>query len=263
MLEPGRVELCVRTIGKHHPLWKQLRRLRDPAARRQEGMFLVEGIRILEEAVRADLRVELLLVAEGLEELQPVRDLATRGTELIGASQESLDRLGPAVTSQGLLGVARIPRPTLSVGKRALLLDGVSDPGNLGTLIRCAWAAGASGVLLHGGADPYHPKVVRASAGGLFYVPIVEIEAGDLRELADEGLTLVAAVAHGGQDPYQAALPPRTLLLLGSEAHGVGQEIASLARIQVTIPLEPGCDSLNVAVTGALLLFEHRRQHGP
>lgn len=256
-------------LGKHSPRLKELRHLETPAGRAEAGRFLMEGVRVVEEALQAEFPLELLLVGEEAPESVVRLALAAQklGAEVFRLDDEHLERLSPARSSQGLLGVARLPvRAVADVlrGPLVLVLEGVQDPGNVGTLLRTARAAGASGALLVGGADPFNARAVRASAGAVFRLPVARVgrmaAAAVLAALREGRYAVVAAEAHEGQDLYATALPPRMALVLGAEVEGVSAPLRSAASLRVTIPLAAGTESLNVATAGALILFEHRRR---
>ena len=144
-----------------------------------------------------------------------------------------------------------------------LILENVQDPGNIGTLFRTAEAAGAGGVIVSGDcADPYSPKVLRATMGAVFRLPFVISEdlPATLRKLQAAG-TAVYAAHLKGEDLYtEAAFPEKCAFLLGNEGNGLSEEISALADRKIRIPMEGKTESLNVAVAGALLLYEARRQ---
>jgi TrmH family RNA methyltransferase len=142
------------------------------------------------------------------------------------------------------------------------LLAGVADPGNVGTLLRTARGAGASGaVLTEGSADPIGPKAVRASAGAVLHLPVAELAFDTaLARLADEGLAFVVADAAAERSIDDVDLRDDVVLVLGNETRGVPEALGDLAVERVAIPLAPGLESLNVAAAGAVLLFEAARQ---
>ena len=186
-----------------------------------------------------------------------------------------LDRAAVTVTPQPVAAVATILDRPLSdalAGPAApgrfdlvVVLPAVADPGNAGTLVRSADASGARAVVVCAGStDVYNPKVVRATAGSLFRVPLVvagDVEAvsGALRE---RGYRLVGAVAAGGRPYDEVALELPVALILGSEAHGLPPGFADIVDERATVPMAPGVDSLNVAMAGTVLCFEVRRRHG-
>jgi len=156
-----------------------------------------------------------------------------------------------------LFGENSLQNPFLVIGER------LSDPGNIGTLIRTATAAGASGVILsEGSGDIYNPKVIRASAGAIFRIPV--IEGANLGEiipgLKQQGVNLLAAHLQGAVLPYDLDLKGSLAILIGNEAHGLSDEISNLADFRVKLPMAPDVESLNASVAGGILLYEVVRQ---
>ena len=145
-----------------------------------------------------------------------------------------------------------------------LVLDGVGDPGNAGTLIRTADAVGANQVVLtENSADAWSPKVVRSSAGSVFHLPPIELETDELIEkLRDENVPIIAAVAHKGISCFEYSWPPKCALVLGHETRGISPELENAASARVTIPVFGRAESLNVAVAGAVLMYAWRQKNG-
>jgi RNA methyltransferase, TrmH family len=195
----------------------------------------------------------VLALREGVE-------LDVPADRVVTLAERAFASLGQTVTPQGVLAIARrheVPADAALAAARAagwplVVLDGVQDPGNVGTLCRTAAAAGAPAVaVLHGCADPYGPKAVRASAGTVLRLAIARCGWPDLA-----GLRGCGAAATGGEPYDRAALAGADLVAFGSESHGLGRDDLEL----VTIPMAPGVDSLNVAAAAAVLLFEIRRR---
>jgi TrmH family RNA methyltransferase len=230
-----------------------VRRLRRAAARRAPGLALLEGPRVVREAVDAGVPLEVVALRERT-------NFAAAGVPSVVLSAPVFRSVAQTETPQGVLALARI-RPVgldaaLGVARAAgwplVVLDGVQDPGNVGTIARTAAAAGAPAVgAIRGSADPYSPKAVRASAGAIFRLTV---GAGDWGELA--GVAGVGAAADGGAPPERAGLAAAPMLVLGSEAQGLSRDDLPL----VTIPLAPGVASLNVAAASAVLLFQIRQE---
>ncbi|MFZ0215776.1 MAG: RNA methyltransferase [Candidatus Dormiibacterota bacterium] len=228
-------------------------RLRQLARRRPPGTVLLEGPRVVEEAVRQGAVLSLLAVREGVAYQAP----AARKVRL---APRAFDAISRTVTPQGVLGVAAEPQATVGAvlgaareqGWPLVVLDGIQDPGNVGTICRTAAAAGAPAVaVLDGSADPFGPKAVRASAGAVF---ALRVARGRWEELAD--VPGWGATASGGRAPEQCELRAGDVLALGSEAHGLRRQDLQ----PVTIPIATGVESLNVAAAAAILLFEFRRR---
>jgi RNA methyltransferase, TrmH family len=266
-----------------------LRRLSDPKGRRREGLVLLEGYRAVETARDAGARFRFVLLASDASspEAAAAEGLAAMGVEVVRAPRGEVVELADTESPQGILAVAEEPRAALPGGEegrggaeaeagatgsgegiggsgegkeRVLVLDGVQDPGNVGTLIRAAAALGMDRVLsLTGTADPWGTKAVRASVGLVFRVPVHGIGIGEALEwLRARGLPLLVADA-GGEDVRRAELPRGReggfALLVGNEGAGPREESREAADAVVALPLAPGVESLNVAVAGALLMW--------
>jgi TrmH family RNA methyltransferase len=227
--------------------------LRRLGRRREPGEVLLEGPRVVREAVACGVHLELVALREGV-------DLDVPADRVITLSERVAASLSQTVTSQGVLAIARRHEasvPTAIAAAREagwplVVLDGLQDPGNVGTVCRTAAAAGAPAVVvLDGCADPYGAKAVRASAGTVLRLAVAR---GGWDDLA--GLHGYGAAAAGGEPYDRADLASAALLAFGSEAHGLRRNELHL----VTVPMAPGVDSLNVAASAAVLLFEVRRR---
>ncbi len=241
-----------------NPLIKRLRRLHEVRHRRDDGAFLVEGQRAIAGFLAHGWQAqELLLLADLALPESWDEQAVTRIVPAIAA------KLSQASTPSGYLATFRLPEPRpLAPAAGGLVLCGIADPGNLGTLIRCAAAFAIRQVVLVGGTDPYAHKVVQASAGELASIDLHRFEpAAGLAALAG-GAPCCALVVRGGSDP--AALPrqPRWLVV-GSEAHGLDADQLAASAERVTLPMPGGAESLNAAMAGAIAcyaLFAERRR---
>lgn len=257
-------------IGRSNPLLKSLKRLDTPQERLQSDSFLVEGLRVVGELALSSLVTETLIISQeaGPEAVRLAEKLALLGAKVYCAEPEVLQKVSSANSSQGLLAVARLPHFSplqASQGGRLLVLQGVQDPGNVGTLIRSGLAFGANGAIVCGGADPFNARAVRASAGAVFHMPVVRMASEQLSELTElitvqQALPIITAEAHDGQALNEVIFPAKWALVLGAEVEGVPISLQQRASIKVTIPLEPASESLNVAAAGAVLLYEMARQ---
>lgn len=263
-----------RRAGTHHPRLKWLRSLQKKSRRQEARVLVLEGVRLVEEGLRAGCPILLavwsprLLSSERGTKL--LEELRQRAEELLWVEDALLERLSDTETPQGVLAVTRRPEwrweELLAEAPSALLaIDALQDPGNVGTLIRTAAAVGLGGVVLgRGCADVANPKVVRSTMGALFYLPVVqEVDLlSFLTACREQGMTLL------GGDPRAEALfteadyTKPTVLVVGNEARGLGKSVARLLTEAVRIPLQPGVESLNAAVAGALLMYELWRQRG-
>ena len=241
---------------------KQVRALHRRKERRARGEFLAEGPRALEELLRAGRPVTLVLYTEEAVAEPDGRQLLAEAvaagvsTELV--SEPELRRHADTVTPQGWIATAPIPAWGWSdfQGPRLLVLDAVGDPGNVGTLIRAAEALGAAGVVaLTGTADPWSPKVVRATAGSSIRLPVLEAEWDDtLAWLRESGTPVWAASSSGVPLDRTEFGPGGVALVLGSEGAGVSARILAAVDRVVAIPMTGEVESLNAAVAGAILM---------
>jgi TrmH family RNA methyltransferase len=261
-------------IGARHPSIKRLRRLsRRRSARTAEAAFVVDGPVLLAEALDAGVAVAEV-VAEPGAPAELLARAAAAGATVRPAAAGTLAGVTDTVTPQpvvavaGLAGACVSPAAAAAVaGPLALVLVGVADPGNAGTLLRSAEAAGAGAVAFcDGSVDPFGPKCVRASAGSLFRVAVVRsaIAADVLAALAGAGAVSVATAAHGDLPAYDTvdlsgARRP-VALVLGSEAHGLPDAVVAAVDEVVTIPMAGRTESLNVAMAGTVVCFEALRQ---
>jgi RNA methyltransferase, TrmH family len=254
---------------------KRLRELlRDPRARAAEHAFVVEGPRAVDAARDRGAQFETVYFGPHADVAFPALTARLRatGTDLAVLKEGVLEKVGTTRTPQPVLAVA----PTPAVVPGALERDGLvvvgialSDPGNLGTIVRSAEAAGAAAILLGpGSVDAYNPKVVRASAGAIFGIPVVDAESEGwstveaLDALAALGRTRLGATAGTGV-PYpdvDFSLP--TAIVLGNEAHGIDAALDAHLDGHVTVPMAGTAESLNVAMAATVLCFESARQRG-
>ena len=189
----------------------------------------------------------------------------TKLEPLITVPDSRFAQLSDTVTPQGIMAVCEKRTFTINHIEKTFILIGerLSDPGNIGTLIRTAAAAGAGGVILsEGSGEIYNPKVIRAAAGASLRIPIVE--EANLNEvipiLKKRGITIAAAHLQKAVLPYELDLRRGCAILIGSEAHGLSEEVTALADIRVKLPMAPGVESLNASVAGGILLYEVVRQ---
>lgn len=246
--------------SRTNPLMAHIRRLASSRAHRYEtGEFLGDGVKLLEEALRWG--AELTVAVHTAETALPPVPAGVRVVEVPGDVMRSIS---PMESPQGALFLARMPAaglPGALDGRRYLALEGVQDPGNVGTILRTADAFEADGVLLLPGcADPYGPKTVRASMGAVFRCPAWQCTLGQLRELAGQAdLPLYgAALGEDTADVREVDLR-RAVILVGSEGKGLSGEALTACRRTLRIPMGWRCESLNAAAAAAVLLWEGYR----
>ncbi len=253
-----------RLTSRRNALVRQVRAwARRPAARREAQVLVLEGVRLAEEALRARARVLFAFATPtvGSRGRAVLDAWQQQGVEVYEVTLPVMDALRTTKTPPGLVAVvARPRRPWPAQPTFVLILDGVSDPGNVGTLLRTAWAAGVEAVALVGEhADPWAPKVLRAGMGAHFHLPVWE---GSWDELAPRlaGVTVYVAAAQGDVPYFGADFRQPVALIIGSEAHGPGSEAYQRAQQRVYIPMPGGAESLNAAVAGGILMLEVVRQ---
>jgi len=241
--------------------------LRTAKGRRRTGLFLVEGLRLCEELAGSTLETEIVVAAEdriGRPRWNALLErFRHRGVTVALAPESRIQRISETVHSQGIIAAARwrecsVGEIALSDGARIVALDRVSDPGNVGTIIRTAAWFGVTAVMLgEGCADLLNPKTVRATMGGLFHLPVLRnlvlsVEAKAIKERW--GCSVFVAGTGGEPAWWRWIGPRRSLLVLGSEAHGVADEIRALAESELAIPRLGWGESLNVAIAAGVFL---------
>lgn len=231
---------------------------------------MLEGVKLVSAALDAGAGLEGLYVAPGAQHEERVREVVDRagaaGVRVHELAEGVMERVADTVTPQPVMALApMLDVPLAGLAGKTLLVvcAGVRDPGNAGTVLRSAEAAGAGGVVFcDGSVEVYNPKTVRASAGALFHVPVVA--GGEAVEVLEEimswGMRRLAAVARGGTEYTCADLSIPVAVVLGNEASGLAPAVAGAVDGAVTIPMAGRAESLNVGVAAALLCFEARRQ---
>jgi TrmH family RNA methyltransferase len=258
--------------SRNNPLIKTIRLLAAQARRAPEDLTLAEGVRCLEEVLRSRFEIETVLVSDKFgsseRELGLSEALLRAGSKVYQVPDALFGSLSDVRASQGILALVRMPARKLITDlatDRPLIIcaAGIQDPGNLGTVIRAAAAAGASMVCtLPGTVSVRNPKTVRASAGAVFHIPFVEeLHPTEFLEFCRRrSISVLRASAHDGNCYYREDLTGPCAILLGNEGTGIDQTAWAAGLRSVHIPMAPGAESLNVAVAGAILMFEAFRQ---
>lgn len=245
--------------SKDNPKLKAVRALlRSKKDRQEASAFVMEGVRSLSALANGSAlpqyRLKEVWVSSAAPEL--AREFAV---PVFAVAPDVMEQLSDCRTSQGLLGVVdyRPAPPVIRPDKgNYLLVDGLSDPGNLGTLIRSAVAFGFCGVLLHGDTvEVFNPKTVRATMGALPFIGVWESGDELLQQLKCAGYDLISTVVDGGENLHQMKFGAKNVLVIGNEAHGVSRAVRRCATRHVSIPMSAEVESLNAAVAGSICMF--------
>ena len=245
-----------RITARKNPLLQQVRRLVSSKKERENaGLFVADGTKLLQEAVRYFPGLDTGILTDGVEAELPDHVKVVRVPEDVMAS------ISPMETPQGALFLCRLPdKKEFAPQPGMLLLDGIQDPGNLGTILRTADALDVPVVLLEGCADPYSHKTVRASMGAVFRVqPVQETWEAVKEKCAAAGIPVaVTALSDRAEDIRNAELS-RMAVVIGSEGRGVRRSVLESADGELIIPMNPHCESLNAAVAATIVLWQMKR----
>ena len=242
-----------RITSRKNPLLVQVRRLLSSRSAREEaGLFVSDGTKLLEEAIRFCPGLDTVILSDGVEMETPP------GVRRVWVPEDVMASISPMSTPQGALFLCRFPenRPYMPQ-PGTVLLDGIQDPGNLGTILRTADALNVPAVLLEGCADPYSHKVVRASMGAVFRTPPVTLTWEQASTaLKEAGIPVAATAMNEKARDLRQADAGSLAVVIGSEGRGVRQEILNQADMSLIIPMNPSCESLNAAIAAAIVMWQ-------
>ena len=242
--------------SRKNPLLQKVRRLLTSKKERQEsGLFVADGTKLMQEAVRWWQGLDTVILSENVEAQVP------ESVRVIRVPEDVMASISPMETPQGALFLCRLPEKTPFVAKPGMLmLDGIQDPGNLGTILRTADALEVPVVLLEGCADPYSHKVVRASMGAVFRTQVCQTTWQEAKEaFQSAGIPVaVTALSDRAEDIRNAKLPEMAVVI-GSEGQGVRREILESARRELIIPMNENCESLNAAIAAAIVMWQMKK----
>ena len=242
-----------RITSRKNALLQQVKRLLSSKKEREaSGLFVSDGTKLLQEAVRWYDGLDTVILSDGVEAEVP------EDVRVIRVPEDVMASVSPMETPQGALFVCRLPQKKAFVPQRGmLLLDGIQDPGNLGTILRTADALDVPVVLLEGCADPYSHKGVRSSMGAVFRVQPVQACWQDVKAAcAQAGIAVgVTALSERAKDLRQSDLK-NMAVVIGSEGKGVRQEVLDSAAAELIIPMNPHCESLNAAVAATIVMWQ-------
>lgn len=225
--------------------------------RRKEGSMVLEGVRLVRDALLTGHMPDFLLTTAAFHDEIIATIARDKQLELLEVTEAVMTHTSDTQQPQGILGVFPLPQPNLPQRtSHLLILDSIRDPGNLGTILRTAAAAGVEAVLLSPTcADAFAPKVLRAGMGAHFRVPLASLSWDDIQQYCT-GKPVYIADGNGETRYDEANWSDEWALIIGSEAHGVGHDARSLATHRISIPMAAETESLNAAIAAAVILFE-------
>ncbi len=242
--------------SRKNPLLQQVKKLLASRKDREAaGLFVSDGIKLLEEAVKYDKGLHAVILSEGVQAQVP------EGVRLVRVPGDVMESISPMQSPQGALFLCRLPaQRAFEPRPGMLLLDGIQDPGNIGTILRTADALEVPVVLLEGCADPYSHKVVRSSMGAVFRTPVIQSTWAEVRAACQKaGIPVaVTALSHRVEDIRKADLG-KMAVVIGSEGRGVRKEILENADRELIIPMNERCESLNAAIAAAIVMWQTSR----
>ena len=245
-----------RISSRKNPLLQQVKKLlTSRSERRKTGLFVGDGVKLLEEAGKYGAELQTVILSEGIEAAVP------EGVRMVRVPEDVMASISPMEAPQGAMFLAKIPaQQDFQPKKGMLILDGVQDPGNIGTILRTADAMDVSVVLLDGCADPWSWKVVRSTMGAAFRAPVFQANWEEvLGKCREAGIPIgVTALSDRAVDIRSADLSEMALVI-GSEGRGVRKEVLENADRELIIPMNPHCESLNAAIAAAIVMWEIRR----
>ena len=245
-----------RITSRKNSLLQQVKKLlSSKKAREEAGLFAADGTKLLAEAVRYFPGLDTVILSDGVEAEVP------ENVRIIRVPGDVMESISPMASPQGALFLCRLPeRKAFQPKSGMLLLDGIQDPGNLGTILRTADALDIPVALLEGCADPYSHKVVRASMGAAFRTDVVQSDWAEVKAACRQaGIPVgVTALSDRAKDLRQSALS-QMAVVIGSEGQGVRKEILDSADAELIIPMNPHCESLNAAVAATIVMWQMKQ----
>tara|TARA_Y100000588_G_scaffold372177_1_gene444410 strand:- start:590 stop:1429 length:840 start_codon:yes stop_codon:yes gene_type:complete len=255
--------------SRRNPIVTRFRKASGPRAT-SDLTIVLEGPTLIADAFSAGVPLELVAISTSLVQDGPAAELIAQlkfSTQLIPVSPIVMDAISPVPSPSGLIALAttrpvHIEDMLASSHPFVVGLDGVQDPGNTGAVIRTVEAGGASGVVTIGGADPYSWKALRGSMGSIFRIPVTRVinRQPIIHEATKRGWKIIATAPNGGTCMTETDLKEPCLLLLGSEGQGLNEDTINAAHEVISIPMREPVESLNLAVTAALVIYEAARQ---
>lgn len=256
--------------SSQNPVVKEVKALKEKKHREAKKLFFIEGIRFVEEALNEKVQINKVLISDHLNEVNGgndiIRKLEISDFPLYKLPHKLFKEISDTENPQGVLAVLNTKNYTLDDIRNKnsffVILDSIQDPGNLGTIIRTADAAGAAAVILSKGCvDVYNPKVLRSTMGSLFHIPVCYDQdiVKVMKEMKSIGIRLCAAHLEGSIDYFDLGLKEKVALIIGNEANGISEGVKNEADTLVKIPMPGRAESLNASVAAGLLIYEVAR----
>lgn len=257
-------------ISQQNQIVKHVKLLHEKSKRDKLGQFFVEGHRIVEDALQNDASIEFAAISEAGMGKRETEDLVCRlkekGLLIYEVSDKIFKEISNTESPQGILIVLRRPKfdieNVIKDGEFFVLLENIQDPGNMGTIIRTADAAGASGVVVSKGCvDIYNPKVLRSTMGSIFHLPIVKVDNFEetIYDLKNNRFNVLAAHLDGQTWHFDVDMKNKTAVVIGNEANGISDSVAKECKL-IKIPMQGKSESLNASVSAAVIIYEYVRQ---
>lgn len=265
----------IRITASQNPVIKEVRSLKSKSSREEKGLYFIEGTRFVEEAVKEYVdgteQIKYIVVSDTFSASDAMNALTDpcerRGTKIYQVPDTLFGSISDTMNPQGILAVLSLKKMYLADarvrGGLIAIPDGVRDPGNMGTIIRTADAAGCAGVIIPDGCvELYNPKVLRSTMGSVYHLPVWH--CGSINEALDfcreNGFKVFASHLEGAVSIYDADMSGNTALIIGSEAEGISDETLQKADVLVKIPMAGKAESLNASVAAGIMIFEAVRQ---
>jgi RNA methyltransferase, TrmH family len=229
--------------------------------RRSEMKLILEGNRLIQDALQRGAKPDYVMYTPDTADYDLIATLQNRNCDLLPVSNDVLKHVSDTQQTQGIIGIFFIPKPILPKDpQRILIMDNIREPGNMGTILRTAGAAGVDLVILSQGCvDPYNSKVLRAGMGAHYHVPIVEATWQEIQNFCDD-MAIYGATADGETAYTTVDWTQSWAFIIGNEAHGISKHARHISQANISIPMASKTESLNVAIATAVILFEAQRQ---
>ncbi|MBS4536276.1 23S rRNA (guanosine(2251)-2'-O)-methyltransferase RlmB [Clostridium sp. D2Q-14] len=249
---------------------KEIKGLNNKKIRNKKGYYFIEGIRIVEDAIKSNEVIEYILYSDKLFQTKDGEKLFSiiKDKYINYQIEHNLFKeISDTETPQGIIAVMKIKKYNLEYFQREnlflIFLDRIQDPGNMGTIIRSADALGADGIIISkGSVDIYNPKVVRSTMGSLFHIPIIQVNDSieTILKFKDEGVRILATTLEKARYCYDIDLTKNILLIIGNEGNGIREKLLNISDENIVIPMEGDSESLNASIASSIIMYEVLRQ---